>query len=324
LLAASQDGRSMVVRDSSSKALRPSEPAVGGGSFRRVELSGSRGAGAAPGVLLGQGGSLLAAMLRARAGGGLDGEAERPAGPPPDACAEAGPCRPLAARGGALQRPVSLVWLRRDLRLDDNPALTAALKTGGNVVRAAARGRVASRSTTRQAATLRLACFGAVGCLLSHAATPPGGRLHLVSRGGRPVPAGPLQPLVAAQQPQGAVRLAPEAGLSPGSALRTPGARPARTRRRPAPRDRRRRRASHCLAAPLVQPAERCRKSTGHPKSAFALPPALRRLRSRWPRLAAAAGAARGATDRRHPHWAPRRPVRRSKGPSRLRRATQP
>ena len=31
---------------------------------------------------------------------------------------------------------VSIVWLRRDLRLDDNPALNAALKTGGNVVRA--------------------------------------------------------------------------------------------------------------------------------------------------------------------------------------------
>jgi len=68
-------------------------------------------------------------MLRGRA----DGEAERPAGPPADA-AEAGPSRPVAR--GALQRPVSLVWLRRDLRLDDNPALTAALKTGGNVVRA--------------------------------------------------------------------------------------------------------------------------------------------------------------------------------------------
>jgi len=32
------------------------------------------------------------------------------------------------------KRPVSIVWLRRDLRLDDNPALTAALKTGGDVV----------------------------------------------------------------------------------------------------------------------------------------------------------------------------------------------
>jgi hypothetical protein len=72
----------------------------------------------------------------AGAAGGV--EAERPAGPPP-AEGEAGPSSapaPVAAR----QRPVSLVWLRRDLRLDDNPALTAALKTGGNVVRGAGAG----------------------------------------------------------------------------------------------------------------------------------------------------------------------------------------
>jgi hypothetical protein len=72
--------------------------------------------------------------MRGAAAGGAAGEAERPAGPPPAGAPEAGPSRPHAVRGG-VSRPVSLVWLRRDLRLDDNPALTAALKTGGNVVR---------------------------------------------------------------------------------------------------------------------------------------------------------------------------------------------
>lgn len=50
----------------------------------------------------------------------------RPPGQP--AALEAGPSRAVHARG------TSLVWLRRDLRLDDNPALAAALKTGGAVV----------------------------------------------------------------------------------------------------------------------------------------------------------------------------------------------
>jgi len=45
------------------------------------------------------------------------------------------PVAPPPAVPPSLQRPTSLVWLRRDLRLDDNPALVAALKTGGKVVR---------------------------------------------------------------------------------------------------------------------------------------------------------------------------------------------
>jgi hypothetical protein len=44
---------------------------------------------------------------------------------------------PLPHHSPPLPRGTALVWLRRDLRLDDNPALTAALKTGGTVVRRA-------------------------------------------------------------------------------------------------------------------------------------------------------------------------------------------
>ena len=74
----------------------------------------------------------------------------RPAGPLVEAAPEAGPSSRPGAERSNNGRGTALVWLRRDLRLDDNPALTAALKTGGNVVRAAARGRAVSRSTTRQ------------------------------------------------------------------------------------------------------------------------------------------------------------------------------
>ena len=49
----------------------------------------------------------------------------------------AGVSSPPAPHNQALPRGTALVWLRRDLRLDDNPALTAALKTGGTVVRVA-------------------------------------------------------------------------------------------------------------------------------------------------------------------------------------------
>lgn len=49
-----------------------------------------------------------------------------------DLAASAGVTAPvLCAWPGQL---TSIVWFRRDLRLDDNPALNAALKTGGNVV----------------------------------------------------------------------------------------------------------------------------------------------------------------------------------------------
>jgi hypothetical protein len=57
---------------------------------------------------------------------------QRPAAPPEQQ--EAGPSQQVAAIAPN-PRGVSLVWLRRDLRLDDNPALAAALKTGGSVVR---------------------------------------------------------------------------------------------------------------------------------------------------------------------------------------------
>jgi hypothetical protein len=57
------------------------------------------------------------------------------AGPSPrnelEAAAAVGVAHPLCAWPGQL---TSIVWLRRDLRMDDNPALNAALKTGGNVV----------------------------------------------------------------------------------------------------------------------------------------------------------------------------------------------
>ena len=65
------------------------------------------------------------------------------------ASGEAGPSS--QTRGGlqSTQQPdngrkprttTSIVWLRRDLRLDDNPALNAALRQGGNVVRVGTRG----------------------------------------------------------------------------------------------------------------------------------------------------------------------------------------
>lgn len=64
------------------------------------------------------------------------------------------PRNELAAPGGVFA-PVlcswpgqltSIVWLRRDLRMDDNPALNAALKTGGNVVSGAFRARAPWRT----------------------------------------------------------------------------------------------------------------------------------------------------------------------------------
>lgn len=61
-------------------------------------------------------------------------EAARPL-PPPLVEEEAGLDPPVPVHAAfCRKRPVSIVWLRRDLRLDDNPALTAALKTGGDVV----------------------------------------------------------------------------------------------------------------------------------------------------------------------------------------------
>ena len=243
------------------QAPRAAGAACGAGSA--PALSGGRGgAGALAGApLLGRGG-LPALMLR-RAGGEAGGEAERPAGPPPDAPAEAGPSRPVAR--GASQRPVSLVWLRRDLRLDDNPALTAALKTGGNVVRGAAAWRRAAAGRRGAGAPVRRAWFWGSACLrpLTRRLVPPraGGVLHLGSRGGRPVPARPLQPLVAAQQPEGAVSLAPEARLAPGFALRTPGARPQRARSRAARGARPLGRAPPPPAAAAGPPAALRRKS---------------------------------------------------------------
>lgn len=55
--------------------------------------------------------------------------------PVAEAAAEAGPSSGVPQAAPVVPRGTALVWLRRDLRLDDNPALTAALKTGGTVVR---------------------------------------------------------------------------------------------------------------------------------------------------------------------------------------------
>jgi deoxyribodipyrimidine photolyase len=63
--------------------------------------------------------------------------------PVAEAAAEAGPSSGVPQAAPVVPRGTALVWLRRDLRLDDNPALTAALKTGGTVVRPHTQRRVA-------------------------------------------------------------------------------------------------------------------------------------------------------------------------------------
>ncbi|RME34651.1 MAG: deoxyribodipyrimidine photo-lyase [Gammaproteobacteria bacterium] len=62
--------------------------------------------------------------------GGIRGCRRHPPGRP-DPGGPAAPARTRACRGGTQARPVNpLVWFRRDLRLQDNPALDAALATG--------------------------------------------------------------------------------------------------------------------------------------------------------------------------------------------------
>jgi hypothetical protein len=128
-----------------------------------------------------------------------------------------------------------IVWFRRDLRLADNPALVAALRMAPEVVRRrcpalAARGTLHSVAPLLHplfpdrclmAARLARRALPATGAFASRSACSetdaqparpciplpapaPGARVRVGPRGGRPVPAGPLLALVAAQEPGGA------------------------------------------------------------------------------------------------------------------------
>ncbi len=135
--------------------------------------------------------------------------------------------------------PTALLWLRRDLRVADNPALVAALQGAFRVVRHHLLACAATPCVVLAASVLDrpLEQLSPKGDFLrpwsrhspgtsarqlgsDAAARRVGARLHMGAGGGGPVPAGALLPVVAAEQPPGAGGGPARAGVQPHLPLR--------------------------------------------------------------------------------------------------------